>query len=484
MVGKSEKQQYNLFFIILMLALVSAIFLLVFSLGTSPLYRHKYIGWDSDIFLAMGKFSKRGLIPYKDFFDHKGPFIIFIQWLGYLIGNSKTGVFLIQILFLTMTLLGTYKILKLYYRESVCLLLTLFYLPILNIYFDKGNLTEEYCLPFLMWSIYLAVKVLKEETLKYNWQFGFLYGVTFAIGAMTRLTNSIPIVILVVILSALILHKGQKMSILKNGISFMAGAMLILVPTAIYFLKEYALSEMLYATFTYNFKHGFERAALSGIEIVNMIVLALPFIMTLVIGIIVSWTQKSKQRSVGILTVFFSIASLLLLIISRPYAHYFVVWMPTIVLAMVLLKDIIKENRTICIIVIMLCAIVTCGKIVTSGIQIYGTLNSEHAEIFQKETGEIISEIPKADRDKVFAYNVKAYFYQITDINPCYRNFNLQDLHTATDERVMQQFKKDLQSMKAKYIVMNKNGGMYKDFIEKNYKQIKETSLFKLYKRK
>ena len=131
-----KKEIQTIFFLIV----TATLFLLIFSLSTSVFYRHKFIGWDSDIFLAMGKFAQSGQIPYKDFFDHKGPVIIGIQCLGYIIGNGKPGVFVIQTIFLCFSLGGIYKILRLFYRGKISLCLTVCSLLIFNIYFDMEHI--------------------------------------------------------------------------------------------------------------------------------------------------------------------------------------------------------------------------------------------------------------------------------------------------------------------------------------------------------
>ena len=114
-----NQRKKDIVYLILILLIASIGFLMLFSFGTSCLYNHKYIGKDSDIFLALGKFTKNGLVPYKDFFDHKGPYIIFVEWLGYIIGNGKSGVFVIQVISLLLTLLGVYKILRLFYNKKI-----------------------------------------------------------------------------------------------------------------------------------------------------------------------------------------------------------------------------------------------------------------------------------------------------------------------------------------------------------------------------
>ncbi|MFQ9516378.1 MAG: hypothetical protein ACLRZ9_11225 [Eubacterium sp.] len=485
----NKKDIKKTIFIVLIFLGVSALFLTIFSLGTSCLYNHKYIGYDSDIFLAMGRFSREGLIPYKEFFDHKGPFIIFVQWLGYFLGNGKSGVSVIQILFLTVSLMGIYKILNLFYREKISFCLTAGCLLILNIYFDKGNLTEEYCLPFLIWSTYFAVKFFDGQKTEHRCLYSFFYGITFMTGAMTRLTNSLPIVLLIIIGLVVMMKSGQWKNIIKNAGSFIAGALAVFLPVLIYFSTVGALRQMIYSTFIYNFKHGFERNALTASELLNLTALAVPLVAAFLIGILTVRSGKSKGESyntnqfkfVGITVAVLSGTAILFLTISRPYAHYLMVWLPVLVLAVGLMGNLLEIKRALGVFVLVLCGFVALGKMGTAGAQIYSVLNSSATEIFETEAKEIISEIPKVDRNNVIVYNVKAYFYLVTDVTPCYKNFILQDLHTAMDEVERKEFINDLESMKAKYIITGKRDGAYSGFIETNYRLVKNTGKFRLF---
>ena len=147
----------------LLFSLISVMYLLLFSLSTSFIYQNSCRGGDSDIFMLMGKLMKNGMITYKEFFDHKEPVMFFIEYLGQMISDGRNGIFLIQVVFFTVSLYGTYKILNLFYEKKKSVILTIISLLILNMYFGIGNLTEEYCLPFLLWSFYFAIKYLRNQ---------------------------------------------------------------------------------------------------------------------------------------------------------------------------------------------------------------------------------------------------------------------------------------------------------------------------------
>ena len=65
------------FLFIFILFIISALFVLIMSYSTSPLYPY-YFGGDSAQFQTIGKGWSKGMIPYKDMFDHKGPIIFLL----------------------------------------------------------------------------------------------------------------------------------------------------------------------------------------------------------------------------------------------------------------------------------------------------------------------------------------------------------------------------------------------------------------------
>ena len=184
------------------LGILSIIFVTLFSFATSPLYWKALFGGDSNIFVMLGKLTKEGMIPYKEFFDHKGPFIYFVEYIGQVIQDGYLGIFLVQIFCMFLSLCGVYKISRLFYQRRGSLIASVFSLFFLILYYQGGNYTEEYCLPFLLWSFYFAVGyLLKHDNEKtvHNPLYSFFYGITFMVCVLTRLTNALPLCIVVFI---------------------------------------------------------------------------------------------------------------------------------------------------------------------------------------------------------------------------------------------------------------------------------------------
>jgi len=88
---------------------LSFLFLLI-GTKSSPIYPIN--DWvDANAFFTMGKGLMNGLVPFKDLFEQKGPILYFIYGIGYLISNRTFfGIYLIEVLSFTLSLIYFYKI--------------------------------------------------------------------------------------------------------------------------------------------------------------------------------------------------------------------------------------------------------------------------------------------------------------------------------------------------------------------------------------
>ena len=134
------------------LAVIATIYVLMFSYSTSPIFPY-YYGGDSAQFLTIGKAWYLGKLPYVEMFDHKGPFIFWINMLGFVIGKGqKYGVAFLQVFFMFFSILAFYQIALLFYKDKIysyiVVAITLF---AMKINYCDGNTVEEWCIPFISW---------------------------------------------------------------------------------------------------------------------------------------------------------------------------------------------------------------------------------------------------------------------------------------------------------------------------------------------
>lgn len=133
-------------------SLLMVVFIIViFSFRSNP-FSNFLNGHDSSMFLYFGKGMTKGLVPYKDMLDHKGPLLFIIQYFGNLLGNGNDtlGIWLIECSFLLITLIFLYKSCLLYTEDSfVSITSVSFLLPLFILCYDGGNYSEEFALLFM-----------------------------------------------------------------------------------------------------------------------------------------------------------------------------------------------------------------------------------------------------------------------------------------------------------------------------------------------
>lgn len=149
MVKQDNKHKAIVYYIVLCIAAIA--FLGIFSVYTSPLT--KLQGGDAAFFRLVGQAMTNGMLPYRDFFDMKRPYLFLIEYFSQLIYFGRFGCFIYQCinLFAVLLILDRIHLIAaagLGYIERFILLLP--YAWIMAATFEGGNLTEEFSLPFIL----------------------------------------------------------------------------------------------------------------------------------------------------------------------------------------------------------------------------------------------------------------------------------------------------------------------------------------------
>jgi len=234
------------------------IFVFFFSTTTSPLYLQNPFWWmgDSGIFQEFGLLLLKGGTPYIDIFDHKGPILFFIQAFGLWI-NRTWGLFLLQTLSLFVSLLFMKQIMALFnvkrLTSYLLLLLTLFFL---FSYYERGNLCEEWCLPYLCYTFFIFLRYNIHGSKISTWEYlitGFCLGVIFFI----RANNAVPLIGFLLYFLYHRIKEGDSL-IISDLLKIMGGFVLVCIPTILFYYVKAGVSgieEMIYGTFLFNFDY-------------------------------------------------------------------------------------------------------------------------------------------------------------------------------------------------------------------------------------
>ena len=145
-----------------LLALLCATLALLIATSSSPLYAANF--WtDTNIYFTIGRGMTRGLMPYRDLFDHKGPLLFMLYALGAAISDTSfIGVFILEALSLAAAVYAGWRTVSLFGEGR----LTLLSMPILAAVvccctaFTQGGSAEEFALPALAAGVYLALALM------------------------------------------------------------------------------------------------------------------------------------------------------------------------------------------------------------------------------------------------------------------------------------------------------------------------------------
>lgn len=313
------------------LFIAAFLFVFLFSCTTSPLYEH-YPFWfhgDSGIFQEMGVCLSQGGTPYVDLFDHKGPILWFIQALGVLI-SPRCGIMMLQTLFLFVTLILWYKSVHILTQRQLPSLLTSFLgLFFLMAFYQRGNLCEEWSLPFISLPIYLYLFRWRADS-SYKHIDCFIIGLCVGVMAMIRLNNTAPIIGFV-LWHFINCIKGKEYRRFWIDVTIICcGIALIIIICALFYLIKAGWSgvyEMLYGTFIFNFMYFGDHVQHPFIFQLQHYI---PPVIFLFMVIILSF--KIKENATFYIPFIISYIVTIFAIGSFEFWHYMMVFIPLFVI--------------------------------------------------------------------------------------------------------------------------------------------------------
>lgn len=342
------------------LFLAAFLFVFLFSCTTSPLYEHHpfWFHGDSGIFQEMGVCLVQGGTPYVDLFDHKGPILWFIQALGIWI-SPRWGIMILQSISLFCTLVLWYKTALLVIEKRwVSFAISLSGLLFLMAFYQRGNLCEEWCLPFISLPLYLYFYRSGKNQLPqplYTTLDSFIIGLCVGVIAMIRLNNTAPIIGFVLWDFITCLKHKEYKKLWTNISAICAGMVVIFLGCALFYLVKAGWNgvyEMIYGTFVFNLLYFEAKTSLPFLSTIQHYILPVVFLLTLIILMF-----KNKENNTIIIPGIISFVATIFAIGSFEFWHYTMIFIPLFVLASVLS---IKDKSTGGLIILGLAILYSC----------------------------------------------------------------------------------------------------------------------------
>jgi 4-amino-4-deoxy-L-arabinose transferase-like glycosyltransferase len=207
---------------------------------------------DSGIYLYLGRELLAGKTIYSEVWEHKPPFIFYINALGLFVGGgSGWGVWGVEVAFLLITVFLSYLLLRHKFHPIPCLLITAAaYLAAFQ--YMSGNFTEEYALVFSAATLYIFLSPqIKTHHLRNYFAIGILSGILFNI---KQTYIDITIAIGLLLLAEMIIDKQWRniKLLISIGIGFF-------IPNLIIFmimLINNTVRDWWNAAYVYNFAYS------------------------------------------------------------------------------------------------------------------------------------------------------------------------------------------------------------------------------------
>ena len=144
---------------------VGTVTVMIFS-KSSPLYPLNT--WtDSNCFFTIGAAALKGRVTYRDIFDHKGPLLYLLHTLAAIISRDTFfGVFIIQVIFCSLTHYYALKTVSLYRnvnRASLLCSVPLMFLSFSVLSYYYGDSAEEFLLPFYTMALYVVIRSIRKN---------------------------------------------------------------------------------------------------------------------------------------------------------------------------------------------------------------------------------------------------------------------------------------------------------------------------------
>ena len=471
LLGILNRQKRNIF-VALFLLFLSTIFVLLFSVSTSPIFSNYYEspvlgGGDSLQFQTIGKSWTNGKIPYSEAFDHKGPLIFLADALGFLLGNgSRYGIIFLQIIALFITLIFIWKISQLAKKSllwgTLSVILTLIFMVACYAY---GNSVQEYTLPFILPSIYFLIKYFyNRKQAQHNPKIALIYGISIGACLLLQPTHAIFILAGILVISILLIKQKQWKNLLQNLGYGILGILIIYLPFAIYFLANGAFNDFIYASIIYNFSYashiGSWLHSLNSETFTYFITSYFPYLCLFIASLLAFYRKKFPYATTLLISV---VIETYLFLSGAIYGHYCLAF---IFQVGILLNEIIllKKDDIARFLSILLIGIITiiAYQIITDR---YKSLLNEYNIIktFSSNKSDCTNLM---DRNITQIYNNSFTAYGANSLKNVYLQYNLtpnntfftiQDWHSKFSNQISEEIQQDFKDNPPNFILIENN---------------------------
>jgi hypothetical protein len=224
---------------------------IAFSFVHSPFF--DLFNEDKEIFHYAGMAIAKGQVPYRDFFDHKPPFIFFLNYWGYITG--PWGFWLLDTAMLTVAVVAFYRLCSKKQLPYPWLLPCLFAVLLRSHLVSNGTgMTREYTTIAMVLFFCLMQGTRR---LRFFWM-GVVAGLSFF------MQQDATLILFPFALYGMLEQVGNFRTFIVRGLQMLGGFACIAIPVVSYFALNHALGDFWKYAFATNFNVYVEKKPLAS----------------------------------------------------------------------------------------------------------------------------------------------------------------------------------------------------------------------------
>lgn len=504
--NKTSKVKISEFGVLLSIMIFCFSFLFQSQLNPLSCYGNSHT--DSSVFRVVAEYIKEGRMPYKDTFDHKGPLLYILNFIGISLADYK-GIWLVEFVCLFIALFFMYKIARLRLNKATSLISIGVASSLLHVYFQNGNLTEEYALPFIAISLFIFIDYFLNN--KITCLRLIACGFCFAAVCLLRINMvSLWIAFCIAVLVKTLVNKQYK-ELRIFILYFILGIIIIVLPIMIWLFVNDAFMDFIDSYFVFNTMYISEGNATYKLNkvidlinkyfefkleyitnapaIINKLFTACFFMvspLTFVsfVYLVIASIKNKNYLNIGYL-VYFLFTIFLICIGGRIYPHYGMIIIPLITYPIVKSVEYIIENfkkkRSKLLIGILGISFICFSFLgVQNVISNFNSMNNQSDEKIQ--VAKFIKQ--NSDEDsKITVFGNENIIYLLSERMPASKYSYQLPIGTVNPD-IMDEYFYEIGENQPEFIVVcEQHQRMYDFLLENEYSLEKEYSRIKIYKK-
>ncbi len=458
---------------------------------TSPLnpFGNGVSGVDSSVFRYIGNLMKEGFIPYRDTFDHKGIVLYFIQLLGSFI-SERYGIWFIELFFLCLTFCLSYYLARKYCNRFFSIMVLLFVYSLLGGFYEQGNFTESYAMPFILIGIIVFINYFEKNRI--SWLGLILCGISCAMVFLLRPNMVATWIIFPFMVLIKCIKDKEYFKIPYFLTMFLIGFSLVCIPAAIYLFVNDAFDDFMFCYFQFNFSYTGSSEVTSFTDKIKALYFFTGYfqiVMSFSI-IIVEIVKNSKTRFFNMGYLLYMILSLLFTAMSgRKSEHYGMILLPMLIYPSCMMvndikiKEVLKNKFYFSVILYVLFFV--CGINVLQVVwNQVSTLSSLNNSIYYQVANYI--EQDSNEKDEIIVHGNMSNIYLLSGRKAASK-YSYQDPIGKVHPEIIDEYYQELSERLPVYIVVDTNTYKMDEELqafvdENNYMLEKQIGNYNLYK--